>query len=454
MKKLFRWAIALLIPFCVAGGIYASRVVYNQLLVSETALAYDNTYTVDLGSSVLPNSNVDTISMQAAYSSATISTVSLTDGKASTGTITVANNALLLGVAASNTLTVSSNTFLSGKSVYFDLNGTRFLNGDLWNVGASSAATAISIKNAINTYGGTSALFSASTATADGVVTITCVVVGAAGNNYTLSSSTAAALVRGAAKFSGGRNHPVLIVAGYPLTEGTEWTHGATAALTAKSISDAIQAHATLGGLIGSTWTAAGVVTATSTTVGAGKNYSLWSSTLTSLTTFAPQMKGGVDSAIVTASSKISSVSHGLTTGLPVLYTLSAGTSPGTLVANTTYYVIRVDANSFKLASSQAHAIAGTAVAIATQTARGGGIFSLAPLPIAGTPSFKWQSSNDGTNWSDLAVSSVTMSSLAPASTLWDFSEVTINFRYLRLNVVAPTAGGINLVVTGVGRSN
>ena len=46
----------------------------------------------------------------------------------------------------------------------------------------------------------------------------------------------------------------------------------------------------------------------------------------------------------------------------------------------------------------------------------------MAPLTIAGTPSFKWQSSNDGTNFADLSVSSVTFGSpYTAASTQWDF---------------------------------
>jgi hypothetical protein len=163
-------------------------------------------------------------------------------------------------------------------------------------------------------------------------------------------------------------------------------------------------------------------------------------------------MTGGAASNVVTASSKLNVTAHGLTTGLPVLYTAPAGTSPGALVANTTYYAIRVDANNFYLASSQANAVAGTKVSISTQTARGGGSFVLTPLAIAGTPSFKWEYSNDNANWSNVSVSSVTMSSLAPATTTWDFG--TVNYRYLRLNVVAPTAGGISIVITGIGKSN
>ena len=451
MKKFLKWATAHLIPLCVVGGIYASSIVYNQLMVSEGALAYNNTYTLDLGSSNLSNSNVSSLSMQAVYSSATISAISFNDGKASTGSITVTSNSLLVGTTGANTITISSNSYLSGKGTNFKLNYIEFDDGGTWNVGASSAATAISIASAINATHPSADVFFA-TSNALGVVTIYCKDIGSACNNYTLTSSTQAAMKVSTAKFTGGFNHPVLMLAGYPLTEATEWTHGASASATAKSISDAIQAHSVLKTLISSTWTAAGVITTTSTAVGSGKNYSLWSSTYSSLTPFAPQMTGGSDTSLDTTNSKIISSGHGITTGLPVLFAKTAGTAPGALVSGTTYYGIKVDSKSFKLASSSVNAIAGTAVSIGTQTATGGGTFTITPLAIAGTPSFKWQASDDGTNFYDLAVSSVTMTSLAPATTLWDFS--TVNYRYIRLNVVAPTAGGISLAVTGVGRSN
>jgi len=96
--------------------------------------------------------------------------------------------------------------------------------------------------------------------------------------------------------------------------------------------------------------------------------------------------------------------------------------------------------------------VAGTKVSIATQTATGGGTFGLTPLTYAGTPSFKWQASNDNLSWSDVAVSSVTMTSSTTASATWDFGSV--NYRYIRLNFLGPTTGGVALTVIGVGRSN
>jgi hypothetical protein len=448
MKRFLTIAAACASLLASIAVVHAARVIYNQTLVNETALAYNNTYALDLGSSPLAWSNIDSLSMQAAYSSATISAVTFTDGTPSTATITISSYSALSAAKGSNTLTVVSTTVLSGSQ--FVLNGRPFNEGDLWSKKASTTLTAVNITNAINADSEVDSIFSA-TNTAN-VVTITCRSSSTACNNYTLTSSTPAALTAGAAKFKGGKNEGVLIIAGQALTNNTDFIAATSNAVTAKAISDAIQANSILASEIKSTWTAAGVVTATSAVVGAGIRYNMWSSSYTAMAPFAPQFYGGTASNIVTASSKLNIAAHGFTTGLPVLYAKTAGTDPGALVSGTTYYVIKVDANNLKLASSQANAILGTAVSIATQTAQGRGSFSLTPLAIAGTPAFKWQYSNDNSNWVDMSVSSVTMTSLAPATTVWDFGSIT--YRYIRLNVTAPTAGGISLVVTGVGRSS
>jgi hypothetical protein len=60
----------------------------------------------------------------------------------------------------------------------------------------------------------------------------------------------------------------------------------------------------------------------------------------------------------------ITIIGHNLLTGDSVLYNNGDGTSIGGLTNNSTYYVIRVNSNTFKLASSAALAQAGTAIAI------------------------------------------------------------------------------------------
>jgi hypothetical protein len=56
--------------------------------------------------------------------------------------------------------------------------------------------------------------------------------------------------------------------------------------------------------------------------------------------------------------------SHGLATGDCIEFTNSGGALPAELTANTNYYVIYNDANSFKMATTLALAIAGTAINI------------------------------------------------------------------------------------------
>lgn len=62
----------------------------------------------------------------------------------------------------------------------------------------------------------------------------------------------------------------------------------------------------------------------------------------------------------------INYIGHALLTGDSVLYSNGGGTSIGGLTNNNTYYVIRVDADNFKLATSLSNAQIGSAVSITT----------------------------------------------------------------------------------------
>lgn len=161
-----------------------------------------------------------------------------------------------------------------------------------------------------------------------------------------------------------------------------------------------------------------------------------------------------LNSAVISATNTFTSLDVNQTgmIGLPVLYSSSTQTV-APLVNQTTYYVIPVDRSSFKLALTSTGAIAGLGIVItSSNTAKS---YTLAPLAIAGTPSFKWQVSVDGTNYNDLTltpynitISSITMTSytLGGASTVWDFGP--FDYTWLRLKVIAPTAGGIQLKCT------
>ncbi len=67
---------------------------------------------------------------------------------------------------------------------------------------------------------------------------------------------------------------------------------------------------------------------------------------------------------------------HELRTGNVVAFSTAAGTLPAEITANTLYFVIRVDANSFKIALTFANALAGTVINLTTS---GSGVLYVEP---------------------------------------------------------------------------
>lgn len=232
---------------------------------------------------------------------------------------------------------------------------------------------------------------------------------------------------------------------GYTLDNGAEWTSVSTASGTAKAIADAINATPGLKDIVSSTWAANGTVYSTSAVVGTAPNsWTMFSSTPSAL--LVNNFSNGAATAISITTDKITTSSaHGISTGAPLLFVKVTGTVPTGLTTATTYYAIVSDAVSFKLASSSANALAGTAIDITAIT--GSGSFTLTPTAFAGTWSFKWQGSNDNLNWADLNATAITYS--VPATTLWDG---LVHYKYLRLNFTAGTGGGMNIKVVGYGQ--
>lgn len=225
------------------------------------------------------------------------------------------------------------------------------------------------------------------------------------------------------------------------LTAGTDYVVDVPTQ-TAANIATAINANSFLAPIILAE--ASGSVV-TSTSVAVGGNYPMSVSNATKLSLSGANMTGGTRAYYSAATDKITIASHGFTLGLPVLYSRPSGDIGG-LTTGTTYYIIPIDANTVELATTSARAILGLNINLTTQNAQlTAHTFTLAPLAITGTPGFKWQVSNDGTDYYDLNVSSITMGSYtAPYSTyMWDFSDM--NYRYLRMNVTGPTTGGILL---------
>lgn len=152
----------------------------------------------------------------------------------------------------------------------------------------------------------------------------------------------------------------------------------------------------------------------------------------------APSAKTFNDAATNTSTDRITISSHGFITGTKVAATTS-GVLPGGL-STTNYWVIKVDADTIKLASSLANASAGTAVDITS--AAGGGTHTLTPATSASNVA-KLQESVDGSNWTDVGSYTVTIATSSGA-VVWPVGAVSS--RYLRV-LYTPSAGQVSLAV-------
>ena len=90
-------------------------------------------------------------------------------------------------------------------------------------------------------------------------------------------------------------------------------------------------------------------------------------------------------SAVNTTDDTITITAHGYTTGVAVNYNRQGGTAITGLTSGTDYYVIKVDANTIKLAASADDATAGTAIDISGQGNNAQTLASVGRLDISGT---------------------------------------------------------------------
>ena len=546
MKKIALYTVGLC---TLVGAAVCGYWVYNQNLINEASLAYSKSYPLNLNT--VPNAaGINRLAAQAIISSATVPSKTFNDGRVSTATVTVttitgltqaaatdsitfAPTATLLAQSATDQITVISTSSITGARITFTGLGSPnvLTNGVDWNTGATTALTAASIATALSGISGINV------SRAGSVVFATATVAGAAGNNFSLQTSTPAAISTGSFHFTGGHDAPLtnahiningtrikqgyewsvqdtssgtatniasilskingvsasasgsvvtltattagtsgnaftlfssssgyMTVASPTFTGGTDsatvtingtilkagvaWSVGASTQATATNIAAAINANSSLNTVIVATASApgtlrAGVVFSTSTRVGALANYSLSASPSNLITTSG--FAGGQDASFTASSPNIFIPAHGFSTALALLYS-TGSVAIGGLTNQTTYYTIVVDANDIQLASSSAGAQAGTFITLTSSTTTGPHTYTLAPLNISGTASFKWQGSNDCVNWFDLGVSSVTFASpYTAAAYSWDFGNY--NYTCIQANVIAPTAGGLNLNV-------
>lgn len=130
---------------------------------------------------------------------------------------------------------------------------------------------------------------------------------------------------------------------------------------------------------------------------------------------------------------------HGFITGLKGQFTTSEADLPDGLATTTDYFIIKVDDDTFKVASSLANAVAGTAIDIADV---GTGTHTFTPTTAAGNVC-KLQVSNDGSEYEDLGSYTVTIATSA-GNEFWNVGELPA--KYLKV-LYTPSAGQIDLDV-------
>jgi hypothetical protein len=96
------------------------------------------------------------------------------------------------------------------------------------------------------------------------------------------------------------------------------------------------------------------------------------------------------------SSNEITITSHGWATGDTVIYDRNGNTALTNLTDGSTYYVIYVSANTFKLATTSANATAGTAI---TLTATGGSQTHKLQQFNVNNQRVKWSGINDSSTW-------------------------------------------------------
>ena len=228
----------------------------------------------------------------------------------------------------------------------------------------------------------------------------------------------------------------------YDSRTATIVTIGANVTATAGNLCKAITQTNTATLAIATCTVSSGIISLVSKT--SGVNAYAMTSSGSSVTVNATAMASGVAPTYSSATDRVQITGHGYGTGLNVTYAKGTNNISG-LVNGTIYYVIYVDSNNIKLASTYANAVAETAVDISVQLASATASSpTLTPVSITGTPSYIWQMSNDGTNFVAYTSSGgIYNMNVTDTYAAYDFTD--FGYRWLRLNATPPATGAVKL---------
>lgn len=416
----------------------------------------NNKYAVSQIVPIPLGSGVTGLSAVVDYSSPSFSAATFTTGQVSTGNITIADNTKLSTSAATESIVVVSTSgtrsdFLSMSCPILPGAVVVRVNND-WRYGATVNATATSLAAALTARG---ACLGGVHFVASGNVVYSTAPVGALYNNIHVVTNNPSTLTISSPTFLGGRNSAVVSVNGSSFQANLNYSVGVSSAASATNLAAAINGRAPLNTFITATAGSGanvGKVTFQSKLAGSLYNFRLATSNSAAISVFGPALVGGLTPSWTLGGNKINAPSHGLVTGLAVLYSQGSGAPAISGLTNqTTYYVGVVDANDLSLATTNARAAASLFITLASSsTLTAAKTYTLAPLPFAtatGT-GFSWSVSNNGSTWLPLQTSSVTY--VSPGTAVWDFGQ--LDFRYLGVNIIAPAAGAMSIKVTAQGQ--
>jgi hypothetical protein len=376
-------------------------------------------------------------------------------------------------ISSSSSAQVSTAAFSGGiNPVAVTVGGYVYRAGSEFAIGATTATMAANLAAAITATEPDVVLATANvTCPGCGIVYATATVAGSAGN-LSLKSSLQTAISTSASTMTGGQDNAYICINGQCLYANKHWKTSASVFATAENIATAINSSFTI--VVATDTGANGVVLATSTSVGLGAAYAVYSSTQSALlvapfTSSSPTAGWGSGAMIggTTASYSLngqiitlSTASAGMPLALGVWLSTSAviqnvywstATVGGTatkLQISTTYYVIPVTANSIELSWTSTGAVAGLPMTFVSSTTKTtADVVTLNPTAIAGTPQYGFWTGNDGVTFSTVTAASVTqnVNSYVATSSSTFFDLGTIDYKWLRLNVKAPTGGAMSI---------
>lgn len=426
----------LLMGFGIKG--FSATPVYDGYLVNGIVV-----------STMTPTINVSTISgdyvsLQLNFSTPTYISSIFNDGVKSTGTITIKTNASVRG----STLTIQSNSYVEGNDWSYNatyssmsaLNLFTILNST-FGVYASGYLTVLSTYSLTNssvvvngkTFKESTDWFVQTTAT--GTAKALTTAIGNYWNGVLLAQWSTNKVNLTACVYGVGGNDAL-----------TSWVSTITvsaAAMTGGKI-------APLSGIVfdSSSVNALSLIRATATVVGASGNYTFVSSTPAITIT---GMAGGAASQVLYAPYSTIYSTQNYLAGLSVLFTVTAGSAPLNLQANTTYFVIPYNSTSLRLASTRDNAIAGVSLPLSNTTNDRGTFVLTAITPSTYTPcGLVWQGSNDGVSYWNLSVVSATIVSTSPWTTQnWDIGKYDYEYIRAYITPAISTLGSVFVQIIG-----